>query len=213
MAKQNKSPKFYVVWKGRKPGIYDTWAACEAQVKGFVNAQFKAFDSKAGAEEAFRGKFDDYKGKPTQNVVQDYLLLPDPPILPSLAVDAACSGNPGDLEFQGVDTQTRQVIFKRGPFPEGSNNIGEFLALVLALIHCQQHNLNVPIYSDSITAIAWVRDKRCKTELPQTPRNAPVFEMIQKAERWLQENTYPNPILKWRTEDWGESPADYGRKA
>jgi len=49
MAKQ----KFYVVWQGRKPGIYTSWKECEAQVSGFENAQYKAFDSMVEAEKAF----------------------------------------------------------------------------------------------------------------------------------------------------------------
>jgi hypothetical protein len=51
MSKQAKR-KWYVVWKGRAPGIYTTWADCEAQVKGFGGAQFKAFESQREAQQA-----------------------------------------------------------------------------------------------------------------------------------------------------------------
>ena len=43
-----RKQKFYVVWKGRKPGIYTLWDDCEVQVKGFDGAQYKAFESRGG---------------------------------------------------------------------------------------------------------------------------------------------------------------------
>jgi ribonuclease HI len=55
--------KYYVVWKGRKTGVFTTWAECEKQVKGFVGAQYKAFGSEAEAEAAYLANYDDYKGK------------------------------------------------------------------------------------------------------------------------------------------------------
>ena len=57
-----------------------------------------------------------------------------------------------------------------------------------------------------------MRQKKCKTKLPQTAVNAPIFNLIARAERWLQTHTYTNPIIKWETERWGEIPADFGRK-
>ena len=76
----------------------------------------------------------------------------------------------------------------------------------------REGHLTMPIYSDSRTAIAWVRNKKLKTELVRTPRNEPIFELIDRAVKWLHSNTYQNPIIKWETEDWGEIPADFGRK-
>jgi viroplasmin and RNaseH domain-containing protein len=35
-----EKPKFYVVWKGRKTGVYSSWEACAAQVQGFTGAQY-----------------------------------------------------------------------------------------------------------------------------------------------------------------------------
>jgi viroplasmin and RNaseH domain-containing protein len=55
--------KYYVVWKGHKTGIFTSWAECEKQVKGVVDAQFKAFGSDAEAEAAYLANYDDYKGK------------------------------------------------------------------------------------------------------------------------------------------------------
>lgn len=134
------------------------------------------------------------------------------PLLPALAVDAACSGNPGVMEFRGVIADTGTEVFHRGPFPQGTNNIGEFLALVLGLAYLKQNNLTWNIYTDSVTALAWLRQRKCKTKLPRTPQNEPLFQMIAKAEAWLRANTYTTRIYKWDTEKWGEIPADFGRK-
>ena len=129
-----------------------------------------------------------------------------------MAVDAACSGNPGDMEYRGVYVKTGQQIFIQGVYKEATNNIGEFLAIVHGLALLKKQGSNMPIYSDSVTAQAWVKAKKCKTKLEKTPQNALVFERIEAAERWLQNNTYSNPILKWDTPNWGEIPADFGRK-
>jgi ribonuclease HI len=134
------------------------------------------------------------------------------PLLPALAVDAACSGNPGVMEFRGVIADTGTEVFHRGPYPQGTNNIGEFLALVLGLAYLKQNNLPWNIYTDSVTALAWLRQRKCKTKLPRTPENELLFQTVAKAEAWLRANTYTTRIYKWDTEKWGEIPADFGRK-
>lgn len=134
------------------------------------------------------------------------------PVLPALAVDAACSGNPGMMEFRGVIADTGTEVFHRGPFAEGTNNIGEFLAIVLGLAYLKSHGLPWVLYSDSRTALAWLKKKHAQTKLECTPANQPLFEMLHKAERWLAENSYSTVVLKWDTEEWGEIPADFGRK-
>lgn len=209
MAKQ----KYYVVWEGRKPGIYDNWDDCKAQVQGFADAKYKSFESREEAKTAFASNYWKYTAKsastakiaarqPRSAIVQE-----------SLAVDAACSGNPGDMEYQGVWTADGRKIFHQGPLPDGTNNIGEFLAIVHALaLLKQQGRPNVPIYSDSKTAQGWVKKGKCNTKLDPTDRNGKIFELIERAEKWLALNKITNPILKWETEDWGEIPADFGRK-
>lgn len=202
--------KFYTVWKGNTPGVYATWKECEAQVKGFDGAQYKSFESKEEAEAALQKNYWQFV-KPQTNKT-----TPKTPsasiIADSLAVDAACSGNPGDMEYRGVYVKTGQQIFIQGVYKEATNNIGEFLAIVHGLALLKKQGSNMPIYSDSVTAQAWVKAKKCKTKLERTAQNAPVFERIEAAERWLQQNTYSNPILKWDTPHWGEIPADFGRK-
>ncbi len=206
----SKGQKFYVVWKGRQPGIYPTWAQCEAQVKGFPEAQFKAFATQVEAERALAGQYDDYKGQPAIN--QQRLLKVGPPVMPSYAVDAACRGYPGPVEYRCVKTDTREEVFRQGPYNNGSNNIGEFLAIAHALALFTQNNITWPLYSDSELAIEWVKARRCRTHLAPDASNAELFDLIARAEKWLKENRYAIPVLKWDTEAWGENPADFGRK-
>jgi ribonuclease HI len=211
-----KKQKYYVVWEGLKTGIYNSWEECRAQVFGFEGAKYKSFDTYQEALSAF-GK--DYyqvvtksektnvsKSKVTQTRTQGI-------IKDSISTDAACSGNPGDMEYQCVETISLKPIFHQGPFKDGTNNIGEFLALVHALALLKKHNNNhTAIYTDSKTAISWVKNKKAKTTLERTKRNDEIFDLIVRAEQWLKTNTFANPILKWETELWGEIPADFGRK-
>lgn len=210
-----KKQKYYVVWAGITPGIYNSWTDCQLQTKGYEGAKFKSFDTREEAEEAFASSPADYLrpagAKPTTPPPADADKLPEAVIPNSLAVDAACSGNPGQMEYRGVHVASRQEVFHFGPV-YGTNNIGEFLAIVHGLALLKQKGFDMPIYSDSVNAISWVRQKKCKTKLPHEPRTEPLFQLIERAEKWLRENTYNTPILKWETKLWGEIPADFGRK-
>ena len=127
------------------------------------------------------------------------------------AVDAACSGNPGPMEYRGIDLAMGQVVFHFGPM-HGTNNIGEFLAIVHALALMQRYNIKEAIYSDSVNAMLWVKKRQCKTKLERTPQTEPLFNIILRAENWLNTHVDTTPILKWETKKWGEVPADFGRK-
>ncbi len=232
----NKKQRYYTVWFGKQLGVYDTWEECEEQVKGVEGAKFKSFPTHEEAQKALwedPAKYIQSSGrKPTgktgkrssgghtgSSVVVNGA---GKPIVPSLAVDGACSGNPGMMEYQGVDTATKKVIFHFGPAAGGTNNIAEFLAIVhvLALLHKQaaerpkdaEFLRTLPIYSDSKTALSWVKKRRCGTKLAETEENKRLFELIDRAEKWLAVNTYSNPLIKWNTDAWGEIPADFGRK-
>jgi ribonuclease HI len=203
--------KYYVVWKGRKTGIFTSWAECEKQVKGFVAAEYKAFGSLKEAETAFRSRYEAYKGKSSS--LGKWKEAESPPILRSICVDAACSGSPGKMEYRGVFLDSGKEFFRIGPFPDGTNNIGEFLAIVHALTWLMKHDKEMPVYSDSENAIAWVYTGICKTNLKHTGKNAPIFVLIKSAENWLAENGLnDDAVLKWDTKLWGENPADFGRK-
>lgn len=207
MAKQ----KFYVVWDGVTPGIYASWNDCLLQTKGYESAKYKSFDTREEAEQAFASSPYAYIGKKSKAAPPKPETLSEAIIDNSLAVDAACSGNPGPMEYRGVYVASRQEIFRFGPM-RGTNNIGEFLALVHGLALLKQKGFDMPIYSDSVNAISWVKKKKCKTKLPRTSETEALFQLIERAEKWLKENKYTTPILKWETKTWGEIPADFGRK-
>ncbi len=209
-----KKEKFYVVWEGHRPGIYTKWSDCKAAVSGYANAKYKSFESFDVAKKAYNGNYEDYKGKtkPKATLTAEELQRIGDPNLYSIAVDAASSGNPGKMEYRGVDTQTEKQLFHQGPFNQGTNNIGEFLALVHGLAYLKKKNSDRIIYSDSKIAIGWVKQKVCKTKLKRTPKNKEVFDLVDRASSWLRENTYTTKIVKWETKAWGEIPADFGRK-
>lgn len=221
-----KKAAYYVVWRGKQPGIYDSWEVCEAQVKGQVGAAYKGFATRAEAEKALadgpelyivrkpKSETTNHKSEITNHkseITNHKSQLPSP-LLPALAVDAACSGNPGVMEFRGVIADTGTEVFHRGPFVSGTNNIGEFLAIVLGLAYLKQNNLPWALYTDSRTALSWLKEKRCKTKIEWNASNQDLFHMVRKAEMWLHDNTWTTPIYKWDTKAWGEIPADFGRK-
>ncbi len=204
--------KYYVVWKGKQPGVYGDWDSCRQQVEGFPGAKYKSFPNLPEAQAAYAGNPSDYLQPAPKAMKPIWNALYGEPVVPSLAVDGACSGKTRDAEYQGVDVETGVAVFRKGPFADGTNNVMEFLAIVHALAYCKQRQLDIPIYSDSANAIKWVRQKKAATRLEHTERNAVLFELIARAESWLQTNTWSNQLLKWETKVWGEIPADFGRK-
>ena len=207
--------KYYVVWKGHKPGIYSSWNDCEKQIKGFTGAIYKAFKSKEQAMRAYKMDYNEFVG----NDVNKLGFIGDiwdkdveKPDVKSICVDAACSGNPGKMEYRGVEIVSGNELFRQGPFDDSTNNIGEFLAIVHALAYLKEKNSKLIIYTDSMNAMKWVRDKKAATKLVRSKKNERVFELIARAENWLKRNTFENKILKWKTDVWGEIPADFGRK-
>lgn len=235
-----KKPRFYVVWKGRQPGVFNNWGDCAYSVNGFPGAQYKSFATRQEAVAAFSDVPDLHIAKPratsdqkqtarlgrsdanpktadgkkrssARNATSTSTAL-NAPILNSIAVDAACSGNPGLMEYQGVETATGEKLFHKGPFENGTNNVGEFLALVHALAYLKQNDDDRMVYSDSQIAIGWVKKKSCRTTLKPGPPTNRLFELIRRAESWLKSNPYTTEIRKWDTTNWGEIPADFGRK-
>ncbi|AZQ43376.1 ribonuclease H1 domain-containing protein [Nonlabens ponticola] len=210
MATKNK---FYTVWDGHTPGVYSSWKDCQIQIKNYLGAKYKGFPTKEAATEALNGNYWEHVGKQKKAAINKELLKKvGAPIMNSISVDAACSGNPGTMEYRGVLTHNKKEIFKMGPYQHSTNNIGEFLALVHILALAKRKGDKRPIYSDSRTAMSWVRNKKVKTTLKPNARNQDSFELVERALAWLQTNSYENPILKWETKAWGEIPADFGRK-
>lgn len=217
--------KYYVVWQGRTPGVYTSWDAAEAQVCGFQGARYKSFTDEFTAQEAFDfgPDFEVPEAKspevstaatPPPATEASAAATPSAGFSPAqaLAVDAACSGNPGPMEYRGVHLPSGKEVFHFGPI-RGTNNIGEFLAIVHALALMKQKGITMPIYSDSANAMQWVRKRECRTKLERNAKTEEVYRLIERAERWLRANDYRDiPILKWQTKLWGEVPADFGRK-
>ena len=204
--------KHYVVWNGIQPGIYSSWEECQAQIKGVKQALYKAFDTLAEAERAYASSPRQYIGHNARaNNGKCAAALPATITKNALAVDAACSGNPGMMEYRGVYIATGEQVFHFGPM-FGTNNIGEFLAIVHGLALLKQKGIDIPIYSDSYNALLWVKGKKCKTKLPRDSRTEELFQYVDRAEKWLKENNYSTTLIKWETDKWGEIPADFGRK-
>lgn len=203
--------KWYVVWHGRSPGIYTSWDDCNRQVKGFAGALYKAFPSPGAAVMAFR------QGAPSKSDRGQVTRIPptydrSEVVLPSWSVDAACDATTGVMEYQGVVTDTGEQLFHKGPFEGASNNIGEFLAIVHALSLMKKSGVAVPIYTDSRTALSWVKNRKIKTTIQRTKLNDEVFTLMERALAWISSNGVQVSLLKWETKRWGENPADFGRK-
>ena len=197
--------KYYVVREWWKRWIFTSRDECKNFVVWVKWAKYKSFNSLTEAETALEKWFEPYYTK------EKWFEKDIPFEKNSIAVDAACSRNPWITEYQWIDLVTGETIFHTKLW-EWTNNIWEFLALVHALAHCKKNNITLPIYSDSKTALAWVRDKKINSAIEPTEDNKELIEMLDRAQKWLKSNTYTNKVLKWETASWGETPADYGRK-
>jgi ribonuclease HI len=209
-----KKEKFYVIWFGNPAGIFRSWKECKRSIDGVKGAQYKSFLTFAEAKTAYNKEFSDYRGKNTKKktLSPTELAKIGAPNLYSIAVDAASSGNPGIMEYRGVDTQTHKQLFHQGPFQQGTNNVGEFLALVHGLAFLKKQKSDRILYTDSRIAMGWVKKKKCNTKLKRDVKNKSLFELVLRAENWLQKNPYTTKVVKWETKAWGEIPADFGRK-
>lgn len=210
--------KYYVVWVGHSPGIYGSWAECQSQTKGYPQAKFKSYESESEAKAALAKGWQkslnfSSKSAKTSVTASDLGISSSPDInYDSISVDVGCSGNPGIVEYKGVDTQTGEIIFYQGPISKGTNNLGEFLAIVHALAYLKQLGSTKAIYTDSVTALSWVRKKEVSTNLVKDASTEEIWSLVDRALNWLKRNSYSNAIIKWDTRKWGEIKADFGRK-
>ena len=192
-----KSSKFYTVWKGHHTGVFNSWEDCKAQISDYKGAVYKSFKSFDEAKKAYKGDYRDHIGAAKKSSLsQNELDRIGQPNLYSISVDAASSGNPGKMEYRGVDTQTQKELFRQGPFEQGTNNIGEFLAIVHGLAYLKQKSSNRVLYTDSRTALSWVRKKKCNTKLQRNSRNQKLFELVDRAVNWLETNHYKTAVVK-----------------
>ena len=209
--------KFYVVWDGRAPGIYDSWEEARLQIEGFPNARYRAYGSQEEATRDFRGDarqemalYRQMAARKAEAVNYAAMNIRGD----AIAVDGACSRNPGPMEYRGVSVGTGKEIFRVGPVANATNNIGEYLAIIhAAALLKQRGDFTTPIYSDSRTALAWIRAGHHRSKIVPNAGNARACDLLRRADAWLAANgPIRNPLLKWDTENWGEIPADFGRK-
>jgi ribonuclease HI len=191
--------KVYAVRRGRTPGLYETWSECQRQTTGFRGAEFKSFTSRAEAQ-AWVDAANAPAGEPPTS---------------GIAVDGACSGNPGPMEYQGVDIATGETLFSDGPYAGGTNNLAEFLAIVDAARLIEDGKHAGPIWSDSNTAMIWVSKGVANSTVDPRKVDPALRLLVTEAENWLASRgaaAAPLPVFKWETDVWGEVPADFGRK-
>lgn len=218
-----KERKYYVVWIGRNPGVYADWPTAQTQISGHPDARYKSFTNMEEAKLAYQRPWQDFvkpkqpgapgtaQSKSEPKILTDEFLKEI--VADSISVDAACSGNPGKMEYRGVYTLAPEIeVFRSQVFPLGTNNIGEFLALVHALAMFHETKPELTIYSDSKLAQGWIKKKKCATKLPLNKKTEYLHSLIVRAETWLKTHKFKNKILKWETKRWGEIPADFGRK-
>ena len=188
--------KYYVVWEGFATGVFDSWEECQLQVTGYPGAKFKSFNS---ADEAVAA----YRGDPAAQI----------DMIRNIATHSAPVVNYAAIPEIKLDAIAGQQLFHVGPLAGGTNNIGEFCALIHALALCARKGRpDIPIYSDSVTAQSWLRHRKVKTTLTPTPENEPIRSILARAIAWMDTHPVQNPIIKWNTDEWGEIPADFGRK-
>jgi len=230
-----KKQKYYVVWVGQEPGIYDRWSDCYQQVANYPGARYKSFPTREDAVEAYRGDPAEHMNlmrgiarrrheaavssppdvQASMPAPRDYTTLPGIR-LDAIAVDGACAGNPGKMEYRAVRVADGSEVFHIGVSRTllGTNNIAEYLAMIhLAAILHKNGDHTTPIYTDSKNTLAWLRKGHSKTTLQLNSSTAATLDLLERADAWLAlYGPIKNPILKWPTEEWGEIPADFGRK-
>ena len=127
----------------------------------------------------------------------------------------------GPVEWQGcINHQGKwKMCTKSSLYDLGTNNIGEFLAIIEALMAKKTGELSFnALYSDSQTALVWLASGRANPKSPEKI-SSELLEACDDARVWLNENSEwvqglcsDGLIRQWNTKEWGENPADFGRK-
>jgi len=209
--------QFYGVWAGRKPGVYDNWNDCKTQVDKFSGAKYsklKATNYNDALAEFNGGAVSpQVNSSPVTSNIKSSTNS-NKPVGIALTVDGAANGI--CCEYQAVWYPSGELAFASKQLAGGTNNIAEFLGLVSAIKYLNDNNQPLKVYTDSVTAMAWVRNKVANTTARNTGKATEELDsMIAGAEKYLRDNEQllkKVEILKWETKEWGEIPADYGRK-
>lgn len=168
--------QFYVVVKGRKPGIYRTWYGedgAEIQIRGFSGAVYKGFPTEAEARRWFeehleqRSQESSADSKTKGKVQQTIILLEkedshkkesketsNPPgdkhkeAQVVIYTDGACINNPGNGGYGVVILRDGKRFEYSGGFSQTTNNRMELMACIVGLEHVPSGS-SVRLYSDS----------------------------------------------------------------
>lgn len=197
MAK-NKN-KYYVVWRGRETGIFDSWEACRASIDGFQGAQYKGYPT---WEEAHEGHINGYWN---ETIIRKIDAADTEVIKRSFITDVQCDAE-GTMTYSILDNETLTYIYQSPKYLDANNNVGQFIAIVHALAHLARTSDTRPIYTTSDTAIAWTKKRECNTRLCRTLNNTNLFDLLIRANSWIANNSFANQILKWNTASWGNPP-------
>ena len=162
--------KFYAVRQGRQPGVYTTWPACEAQVKGFPGAIYKAFSTKEHAQAFVAGALPPSPSEPLADA------LPTTGVI-HIWVDGSCLHNSeGPLHFGWAyvildgDRELHRASGHDVPAEAHAhrNVAGEIQAVLQALAWCREHGIaTATIYFDYQGLASWV-EGAWKTTTPFT---------------------------------------------
>lgn len=209
--------KFYVVWKGRETGVFTDWTEVSKLIKGFRNAEYKGFANKESAELEFqlgspsgRSKINEVKVSEKPEGASSKTKAPD---YECLTVDGSYLGSKNMMQYRCVWNASGEEVFGTKPILGGNQNIAEFLALVGAMkyrVVTKQYDLH--IYSDSKTALSWVRNKKIKSTYDLGQLDEIVQNRIYGALEFISKSGVAKNLFKWESALWGEIPADYGRK-
>ena len=159
--------KFYVVKKGRVPGIYLSWAECLRQVDTFAGAVYKSYKTRQEAEEAFESSSltttSSVKTAPKKRTSTTSKADSGPAVTDNIRLriycDGACQGNPG-RSGSGLaiyEDDKKPVLIYGAADVMGTNNTAELKALLRALeLAVETQHDKVAILSDSKYSIECV---------------------------------------------------------
>lgn len=136
-------------------------------------------------------------------------------------VNCKCEDNPGIAKFQLYDLNLKKVLTVSDNF-YCSNDLTEFLGLVNSIYYCF-HNNHEHLFSNSETAISWIRKKKYRSNLIRTKETEITWDKINKALKWLKTLEYTDKsgsfrdpstkkivyVHKWLESEWGKSPLFY----
>lgn len=193
--------KYYVVWRGHSPGIYENWNACKAQVKGFKYSYYRVFPTFKSANEAFGLSLTEFKRR-QQFKENTFNLRPN-----SIVVSSKYEEKNMETVFTAFKVgDPPEILFRTAICGKSTHNIVQFLALAASIKYCYENGLKSPIYSDNPVALKWIRDRKINSQVIRSDRNQEVFDLVDEAIYWLNCNSYNNQLIEWDVEKHGYLP-------